>query len=173
MPANRRINRKTAELTREKDYSNAVIESSKNAIITLDENMKIRTYNKMAETIFGYTKKEMLNQSSFKKIIPYKQGIEELENIKELDAINKKGQKFPIRVSFGASGENRELAIVVNIEDISKEKLNDKMLQQQAKFAALGELIAIIAHQWRQPLTQLNFNCIYMKKKMKDLKSIR
>jgi len=173
MPANRRINRKTAELTREKDYSNAVIESSKNAIITLDANMKIRTYNKMAESIFGYTKNEMLNQPSFRKIIPYKHNIEELENIKELDAINKKGQKFPIRVSFGSSGENKELAIVVNVEDISKEKLADKMLQQQAKFAALGELMAIIAHQWRQPLTQLNFNCIYMKKGTQDLELIK
>jgi signal transduction histidine kinase len=50
--------------------------------------------------------------------------------------------------------------------------LKDKLLQQQAKFAALGEMIAVIAHQWRQPLAQLNFNTIYIKKHLTDQKLI-
>jgi len=168
MPANRRINKKTEELTREKDYSNAVIESSTNAIITLDNKLKIRTYNKKAQSIFGYTKDQMLNHSSFGKIIPQKQNFKELGVAKEIEAINKKGKKFPIRISFGTSGENKDIEIVANIEDITKEKLNSKLLQQQAKFAALGEMIAVIAHQWRQPLAQLSFNCMYIKKQIKD-----
>ena len=166
MPANRKINKKTVELTQEKDYSNAVIELSNDAIITLDANLNIRTFNKKAESVFGYNRKEMLNQSSFKNIIPIE--FDGDENSKEVEAINRDGKEFPIRISFGKSGENKDLAIVASIQDISKEKLNDKMLQQQAKFAALGEMIAIIAHQWRQPLTQLSFNCMYIKKKMKD-----
>jgi len=51
---------------------------------------------------------------------------------------------------------------------IKEEKLKDKVLQEQSKFAALGEMIAIIAHQWRQPLAQLNFNNIFLKKKVED-----
>ncbi|MDX1808800.1 MAG: ATP-binding protein [Sulfurospirillaceae bacterium] len=182
-PANKNIIKKTQELTDEKDYSNAVIESSTNAIITLDKDLKIRTYNKMAETIFGYTKADMLNQSAFGEIVPKqyeilsKEGVTSfLKTLKldtstealELEGVNKLGQKFPIRISFGTSGENDTIAIVANIQDISKEKLKDKILQHQAKFAALGEMIAIIAHQWRQPLAELNFNCMYIKKKLKD-----
>ncbi len=145
MPANENINKKTKELIREKDYSNAVIESSTDAIITLDSQRKIRTFNKKAESIFGYKKDEMLNKSSFKNIIPVK--LKGDEESKEVEAIHKKGIKFPIRISFGKSGVNKDLAIVATIQDISKEKLNDKILQQQARFAALGEMIAIIAHQ--------------------------
>jgi len=170
-PANNSINKKTDELIVEKDYSNAVIESSTNAIITIDNDSKIRTYNKMSETIFGYSKKEMLMKPYFYKIIPEIQSLldaEDKQNVKESEAINKAGEKFPIRISFGTSGENNDIHIVANIQDISKEKLNDKMLQEQAKFAALGEMIAIIAHQWRQPLAQLSFNCMYLKKKIKD-----
>ena len=48
--------------------------------------------------------------------------------------------------------------------------LKDRIMQEQSKFAALGEMIAIIAHQWRQPLAQLNFNNIFLKKKIKDVK---
>lgn len=175
-PANKTINKNTEDITREKDYSNAVIESSTNAIVTLDSDFKIRTFNKEAEKIFGYTKDEMLNTSSFEKIIPKKfQTIPPANygEAEEIDALNKQGEKFPIRISFGTSGENKDLAIVANIQDIRKEKLNDKILQEQAKFAALGEMIAIIAHQWRQPLTQLSFNCMYIKKKLKDPELIK
>lgn len=62
MPANRKINKRTNDLIMEKEFSNAVIESSTNAIITLDSNFKIRTFNKEAQNIFKYTKDEMLNK---------------------------------------------------------------------------------------------------------------
>ena len=187
-PANKSINKKTKELTDEKDYSNAVIESSTSAIITLDRDLKIRTFNKMAEMIFGYSREEMLNQSFFGKIVPkqydilHKEGVssflktlklDKVGEVGEIEGVNKRGQRFPIRISFGTSGENETIAIVANIQDISKEKLKDKILQQQAKFAALGEMIAVIAHQWRQPLTQLNFNCMYIRKKLDDIELIR
>ncbi|WP_331774255.1 PAS domain-containing sensor histidine kinase [Sulfurospirillum sp. 1612] len=182
-PANKNINKKTQELTEEKDYSNAVIESSTNAIITLDKNLRIHTYNKMAEQIFGYTKAQMLHQSSFGKIVPQQyerlsqMGVENFiktlkldttAEVLEVEGVNNRNQMFPIRISFGTSGENETVAIVANIQDISKEKLKDKLLQHQAKFAALGEMIAVIAHQWRQPLAELNFNCMYVRNKLKD-----
>jgi PAS domain S-box-containing protein len=182
-PANKNINKKTKELTDEKDYSNAVIESSTSAIITLDKDLKIRTFNKMAEIIFGYSKAEMLNQTAFGKIVPkqydllYDEGVESfLKRLKldiateasEIEGVKKDGKEIPIRISFGTSGENENIAIVVNIQDISKEKLKDKILQQQSKFAALGEMIAVIAHQWRQPLAELNFNCMYIRKKLNN-----
>ncbi|RXK04445.1 PAS domain-containing sensor histidine kinase [Halarcobacter bivalviorum] len=171
MPANRKINKRTNDLIMEKEFSNAVIESSTNAIITLDSNFKIRTFNKEAQNIFKYTKDEMLNKSEFEKIVPNIYEIlnsKNIKNVQEVEAVNKNLERFPIRISFGTSGENKDIAIVANIQDITKEKLNDKILEQQSKFAALGEMIAIIAHQWRQPLAQLSFNCMYIRKKSKD-----
>jgi len=182
-PANRRIKQYTKDLIAQKDYSNAVIESSTNAIITLDQNLVIKTYNRMAEKIFGYTKKEMLDKAHFDRILPSEypllrnKGVagflRELEihedgKVIELEARNKHGESFPARVSFGTTRDVDNIAIVANIQDITQERLNDQVLQQQAKFAALGEMIAIIAHQWRQPLSELSFNCIYTKKKLKD-----
>lgn len=177
-PANASINRKTKELTQERNYSNAVIESSTNAIISLDHMHNIRTYNQMAERIFGYKREEMRHASDLLKIIPqqyhsaYPEGFGYFFNDqnafgfeypRELEVRNHQGRHFPIRISYAISGHDA-LAIVANIQDISQEKLNDTLLHKQAKFAALGEMIAIIAHQWRQPLAELSFNNMYLKK---------
>jgi len=183
MPANRSINRKTRELIAEKEYSETVIESSANAIIALDKENVVHTYNRMAEKIFGFSKAEMIGKDSLKKIIPtqyhrlHDEGLRrflqtgELKHkgeVLELSGRNKEGKEFPVRIYFGKTGGKSKVAIVANIQDISKEKLKDSIVQQQSKFAALGEMIAIIAHQWRQPLAQLNFNCMYIRKRLKD-----
>jgi len=181
-PATKKITEVTKELIKQHDYANTIIESNTNAIVTLDATLKIQTYNHMAEKIFGYTKHEIMGEPFFPKIIskeslPVEQEgilnfkkileIENKEEVREIKAINKKGQIFPIRISFAISGEEENI-LIISMQDISKEILKDKIMIQQAKFAALGEMIAIIAHQWRQPLAQLNFNCMYIRKKLTD-----
>ncbi|WP_263831668.1 PAS domain S-box protein [Sulfurospirillum oryzae] len=181
-PATKKITEVTKELIKQHDYANTIIESNTNAIVTLDSSLRIQTYNHMAEKIFGYTKQEIIGELFFPKIIskeslPVEQEgilnfkkileIENKEEVREIKAVNKKGQIFPIRISFGISGEEKNM-LIISMQDISKEILKDKIMMQQAKFAALGEMIAIIAHQWRQPLAQLNFNCMYIRKKLTD-----
>ena len=41
-------------------------------------------------------------------------------------------------------------------EEIEKRKENEKMLLQQSKLAAMGEMMDAVAHQWKQPLSQIN-----------------
>jgi len=50
-----------------------------------------------------------------------------------------------------------------NLQEIVEEKVKevrdrDKILLQQSKMAAMGEMIGAIAHQWRQPLNSLALN---------------
>jgi len=49
--------------------------------------------------------------------------------------------------------ENLELKIEKEIE---KSKYKDKMIFHQSKLVSMGEMIQNIAHQWRQPLSQIN-----------------
>jgi signal transduction histidine kinase len=51
-------------------------------------------------------------------------------------------------------------------EKIEKIRFKDQMLFQQAKMASMGEMIANIAHQWRQPLGSINSVLIGLKLKL-------
>jgi len=48
------------------------------------------------------------------------------------------------------------------IEEVSKNREKDKIMFQQSKMAALGELLGMITHQWRQPLAQINSTTLGM-----------
>ncbi|MBF0488143.1 MAG: hybrid sensor histidine kinase/response regulator [Nitrospirae bacterium] len=41
------------------------------------------------------------------------------------------------------------------VEEIKRRRLEEQMLIQQSKMAAMGEMISAIAHQWKQPLNTL------------------
>ena len=45
-------------------------------------------------------------------------------------------------------------------EEIEKQRNQEKILLQQSKMAAMGEMIGAIAHNWRQPLNTLSLLCI-------------
>ncbi len=59
-------------------------------------------------------------------------------------------------------------------EEIAKNKEKQKILFWQSRMASLGQMLANIAHQWRQPLTELSLTMFNIKKSAKrnDLEKI-
>ena len=57
---------------------------------------------------------------------------------------------------------NQSLEDKVNIE-IEKNREKEQLLVQKSKFIALGEMISNIAHQWRQPLSELSSIMMFIK----------
>ena len=51
--------------------------------------------------------------------------------------------------------EHLELSIQERIQEVEEK---NKVIVQQSKFAAMGEMISMIAHQWKQPLNVLSLN---------------
>ena len=49
-------------------------------------------------------------------------------------------------------------------QEIAKNEEKQKIMFWQSRLASLGEMLANIAHQWRQPLTELNLTIYSMKK---------
>lgn len=171
MPANKTINKTTNDLIKEINFSNTITESNTNAIIAISKNLEIIIYNESAVNMFGYTKNEMLGTKLLCKIIApeyldkhnisvanfFKNGILKIKDKSlELKGKRKNGNIFPIRISFGTNNISEDLIVVANIQDISDEKLKDKQLLDQSRYAAMGEMIGNIAHQWRQPLSAIS-----------------
>ena len=48
-------------------------------------------------------------------------------------------------------------------EEIEKNKRNDIMLFEQARFALMGEMMANISHQWKQPLNTMALSVVLLK----------
>lgn len=53
-------------------------------------------------------------------------------------------------------------------KEIAKNKEKQKMLFWQSRMASLGQMLANIAHQWRQPLTELSLTMFNIKKSAKN-----
>jgi len=163
---------RTKELEEDKEYINTIIESNNNAIIAINIKGIITVYNKKAQDMFGWTKDEMIGKSNILNIIPPKyqdkhskalslffktgklKGI--LDKEIQLEAQRKNKEIFPIRISIGTKFNYLKTVVVANISDITLEKKQEFILDQQSKLVSMGEMIANIAHQWRQPLSVIS-----------------
>ena len=66
------------------------------------------------------------------------------------------GTEFPAEVGLRTLKLDSEMVTVYSIWDISKRVKAEQHLRQAQKMAAMGEMLSVIAHQWRQPLNALS-----------------
>ena len=73
---------------------------------------------------------------------------------KEADFVTLDKKELKGIVSFSIPRERSEFtSIPVSILDVTELKEKEKFILLQSRYAAMGEMISMIAHQWRQPIT--------------------
>lgn len=173
----------------------AIMYSTNDAIIASDDEGKIIFWNKAAESIFGYSQEEALD-NLLTIIIPeryraaHTQGVNRLRLASgtkpigktiELTGLRKDGSEFPIELSLSSwTSVNRKFFGGI-IRDITERKFAEKKISEQQqvlihslKMKSLGEMAGGIAHEINNPLVIIGMKASQLKKfitqnRMEDL----
>lgn len=90
----------------------------------------------------------ILIPTSKEKFIEYNSKI-----FQEISLLNKNADVIPAIIKIKDININNVSYKMVSILDLTEIKKNEKIVLEQSKLAAMGEMVSIIAHQWRQPLS--------------------
>ena len=133
-------------LEQSEERNRLIMNSSLNAIITIDKKGLINFWNNRAEQMFGWKKSEVIGKPLHDTIIP---DVHKANHVKgmnhylktgegpvlnknlELPAINRNGKEFPIEISIIPIQQNNELFFCSFIQDISERKKAENQLKIQ------------------------------------------
>jgi len=149
-----------------------VLDTTMEMIVIFGDDRKVLDINQSGVLMLGYEKKsEIIGRSIVEFILPR-------DLAKVQDAL-KKDEVEPYELTL-LSKDNKEMQmlnrarnIIVDnkkvrmstLLDLSEIKHKDKLLQEQTRLAQMGEMISMIAHQWRQPLGAISSSVISIQTK--------
>jgi two-component system sensor histidine kinase HydH len=148
-----------------KVYTSKLLETMDNAVISVDNKGKIKTFNRKSEEIFGKKKEEVLNKDCQKVLnlkingeCLLKECLLEKKNITQeiiLEEMGLKKKILDLNTSFLTDELGNIAGIVAVIRDVTEIKnLNEEMARHK-RLVALGKLSAGIAHEIRNPLSSI------------------
>lgn len=168
-----RLQKRTDDLEATKDFLSNVIESSGEAIITLDADWRTTSWNRAAENIYGWSFKEMAGQTLDRLLPPGPEFEQEkgraIEKVPagrtlrhyETSRVRKDGGEITVHVThaplFDASG--RFVGSTVTSHDVTEVKKLWARLREQERLASLGQLAAAVAHEVKNPLAGIRGAC--------------
>ncbi len=145
------------------------VENTNEAFVTIDQRSEVIFFNKAAERMFGYSREEVVGQDlglilsamcrdSHREAVGRYVATGEGKLIgheSELVIVRKSGATFPASISFSVSHINGEMYFTGIIRDLTARKEIEERLIQSERLAALGQTVAEINHEIKNPLIMI------------------
>jgi PAS domain S-box-containing protein len=149
----------------------SVINDSADAIFTVDTQKCFRSWNRAAETLFGWRADEIIGKS-VRSIVPTDLlASGELEQIDrevlanghvhlETVRLAKDGRRVPVELSLSAlrDPQGDPIGRCVILRDITERKRLEESKLQAERLAVIGAMSAKLAHEIRNPLSSITLN---------------
>jgi len=157
----------TLELEARKNELENVVRFAPNPIIIYNEDGTILMMNHVWQELTGYTLKDIPTIEIWKqkacKTTPACNNINTKKlfndnvpvNIGEVKILTKDAQELTwiFSISPLENRYNGSRVIIASAMDITQIQKNEELMLAQSRQAAMGDMIGMIAHQWRQPLS--------------------
>ncbi|MBM4294008.1 MAG: PAS domain S-box protein [Deltaproteobacteria bacterium] len=154
------------ELRQKFEVASNILLSATDGIVTINEDHQIIGYNYGAEKIFGYPREEALGKDLSILIPPphkdvHKEYVRRFIATREarvigkhmrLNAQRRDGSEFPMSISFSVAEIQGNLYFTGIVRDITEyQEMEDRLLASE-RLAAIGNTVAHIAHEIKNPL---------------------
>ena len=158
--------KKLEKSSKEKDL---IINRISSPIIIYNEEGKVLLVNDAFKKLSSYDYEDV---NTVEKWVNLAYGIDAPEMKKVFDSLFEKNEIIDNGEYTLTTKDNKQLiwhfysapygikdgkkTIISNAYDVTSLKNKDRLLMQQSKMAAMGEILENIAHQWRQPLSTIS-----------------
>jgi PAS domain S-box-containing protein len=154
----------------------AIVDTSLNAIVGMDEQGRVTDWNPQAETTFGWSRDEILGKALADTIIPeqhrnaHRAGIAHylttgdgpvLGKVLELTALDRTGREFPVELAISRASALGDKPLFVGlVRDITTRKeaeraINNLNAELRIANQHKSEFLATMSHELRTPLNAI------------------
>lgn len=160
------MNEKNDDNLNELSILKGAVDNANEAFVTIDENSTVLFFNRAAEHMFGYHRSEIIGRDLADILGPacreghqravvafVKKGEGELVGHEsEFDAMRRNGENFPAAISFSVTQMDGHYFFTGIVRDLTETKALHAQVVQAERLAALGQMVAEISHEIKNPL---------------------
>ncbi|TLP35776.1 sensor histidine kinase [Arcobacter arenosus] len=139
-------------------YLDSLFNNTIEGIIIIEDGFIKNINNAMLDILKYEKKEELINKLATGILIPniHKKFLEFNNDIyEEVTLFSKNAEIVPAIIKikdFEYENSSYKILYVLNLTEL---KQNETLLIEQSRMAAMGEMISMIAHQWKQPLASI------------------